>query len=165
MKRSVLLILLLQSFFKFSKCIIDKLSNNVVKWTTFVHTLSALKTSGMMWPNKTRYQSHKEHMFLSKKNDQYIICYFYWSNPIMQHCQQRHNLTALKLWKSPTLCGGVSIWNCKKGFISRWGWMTVGVRRNVGTAPVRLMLPAETRRMKLRKPKCTNSCFKLSKWA
>lgn len=55
-------------------------------------------------------------------------------------------LTALKLGKRPTLCGGaVSMGNCRKGFMSRCGWSTVGVLRNVGTAPARLMLPVGTR--------------------
>lgn len=57
----------------------------------------------------------------------------------------RLGLTALKLGKSPTLWGGaVSMGNCRKGFMSRWGWITVGVLRKVGTAPVLLMLPVNT---------------------
>lgn len=54
------------------------------------------------------------------------------------------SLTVLKLWKRLKLWGGggVSKGNCRKGFMSRWGWSTVGVRRKVGTAaPARLMPP------------------------
>lgn len=43
------------------------------------------------------------------------------------------------------LCGGggVSMGNCRKDFMSRWGWIIAGVRRKVGTAaPARFMPPA-----------------------
>lgn len=54
-------------------------------------------------------------------------------------------LTVLKLWKRLMLCGGgvVSMGNCRKCFMSKWGWIMVGVRKNVGTAgPARFMPPA-----------------------
>lgn len=52
-------------------------------------------------------------------------------------------LTVLKLWKRLMLCGGggVSMGNCRKGFMSRWGWIIVGVRKNVGTAAPALLMP------------------------
>lgn len=58
-------------------------------------------------------------------------------------------LTVLKLWKRFMLCGGggVSMGNCRNGFMSRRGWITVGVRRNVGTAaPALLILPKRSER-------------------
>ncbi len=39
--------------------------------------------------------------------------------------------------------------NCRKGFMSRCGWIIVGVRRNVGTAgPARFMPPTHRKRQR-----------------
>ena len=93
------------------------------------------------------------------------VCWYVYMNSQV-YIRSTSTLTVLKLWKRPILCGGggVSMGNCRKGFMSRWGWITVGVRRKVGTAgPARFMPPRNIKRQLLIDTQATleNKCSSL----